>query len=94
MPQRFVWLETSYLQSTLKGIENILIYGHSMLGQTTFSWNDRRCIQSIELKKQLFQDKQVILIEDDAQLPSVDDKPLYHAILSNAVGEQGCYAYR
>ena len=87
MPQRFVWLETSYLQSTLKGIEN-------MLGQTTFSWNDRRCIQSIELKKQLFQDKQVILIEDDAQLPSVDDKPLYHAILSNAVGEQGCYAYR
>ena len=63
------------------------------LGQTTFGWVDRRCRQASSLKQDLFGGKSIILIGDPAQLQPVCDKHLYHSLLSNAVGEQGHFAY-
>ena len=61
-----------------------------MLGQVTFGWIDRRLKLSSALQDKLLGDKSVILCGDQAQLPPVADKPLYHAIPTNDVGEQ-CY---
>ena len=44
-------------------------------------------------RKILFRGKSIILIGDQAQLPPVSDKPLYHAKPSHPVGEQCYYAY-
>ena len=82
------------LQSKLSNSNYILIDEYSMLGQKTFGWIDRRCRQATGEKSLLFGGKSIILIGDPAQLPPVGDKPLYHAKPSNAIGEQGYYAYQ
>lgn len=81
------------LQEKLLNIDYIIIDDYSMLGQTTFGWVDRRCRQASGLKQDLFGGKSIILIGDPAQLQPVCDKPLYHSLPSNAVGEQGHFAY-
>ena len=45
--------------------------------------------QSSGLQDKLLGNKLVILCGEPAQLPSVADKPLYHAIPTNGIGEQG-----
>jgi len=81
------------LQEKLLNVDYIIIDEYSMLGQSTFGWIDRRCRQATGLKQQLFGGKSIILIGDPAQLPPVGDKPLHHSLPSNAVGEQGYFAY-
>ena len=77
------------LQERLSTIEYIIIDEYSMLGQTMLGWIDRRCKQASGLSDTLFGNKSVILCGDPAQLPPVADKPLYHSIPSNSIGEQG-----
>ena len=55
-----------------------MIDEYSMLGQVTFGWIDRRLKQSCG---------------DPFQLPPVADKPFYHAIPTNSIGEQGYLTY-
>ena len=55
-------------------------------------WIDRRCRQATALKDKLFGGKSIILIGDNAQLPPVGDKPLYHNKPSNPVAVQGSLA--
>ena len=81
------------LQDNLNGTEYIIIDEHSMLGQVTFGWVDKRCTQATGCKDRVFGGKSLILTGDPGQLPPVADKPLYHAKPSNAVGEQGYQAY-
>jgi len=80
-------------QEKLLNIDYIIVDEYSMLGQTTFGWVDRRCSQASGLKQDLFGGKSIILIGDPAQLQPVCDKPLYHSLPSDAVGEQGHFAY-
>ena len=81
------------LQESLNNINCIIIDEHSMLGQVTFGWMDKRCKQAIGFIDKVFGGKSLILTGDPGQLPPVADKPLYHAKPSNAVGEQGFQAY-
>ena len=48
--------------------------------------------QLVEMNSCLVE-KSIILIVDPAQLPPVGDKPLYHSLPSNPIGEQGYVAY-
>ena len=82
------------LQESLHNIDYIIIDEYSMLGQVTFGWIDRRLKQSSGLQDKLLGDKSVILCGDPAQLPPVADKPLYHAIPTNGIGEQGYLTYK
>ena len=81
------------MQEKLLNIDYIIIDEYSTLGQTTFGWVDRRCRQASGLKQDLFGGKFIISIGDPAQLQPVCYKPLYHSLPSNAVGEQGHFAY-
>ena len=81
------------LQQSLGGIEYIIIDEYSMLGQMTFRWIDRRCKQASGFHDKLLGNKSVILFGDPAQLPPVTDKPLYHTMSTNSIGEQGCLTY-
>ena len=80
------------LQDSLSEIGYIIIDEYSMLGQVTFGWIDKRCKQATGYNDKVFGGKSLILTGDPGQLPPVADKPLYHAKLSNAVGEQGYQA--
>ena len=82
------------LQESLHDIDYIIIDEFSMLGQVTFGWIDRHLKQSSGLQDKLLGDKSVILCGDPAQLPPVADKPLYHVIPTNDVGEQGYLTYK
>ena len=82
------------LQESLSGIDYIIIDEYSMLGQTVFGWVDRRCKQASGCHDKLLGNKSVILCGDPAQLPPVADKPLYHAIPANSIGEQGYLTYQ
>ena len=82
------------LQESLHDIDYIIIDEYSMLGQVTFGWIDRRLKQASGQPDKLLGDKSVILCGDPAQLPPVADKPLYHAIPTNGVGEQGYLTYK
>ena len=82
------------LQESLSGIDYIIIDEYSMLGQTMFGWVDRRCKQASGCHDKLLGNKSVILCGDPAQLPPVADKPLYHAIPANSIGEQGYLTYQ
>ncbi|CAB3978459.1 ATP-dependent DNA helicase PIF1 [Paramuricea clavata] len=79
---------------SLHSIDYIIIDEYSMLGQVTFGWIDRRLKQSSGLQDKLLGDKSVILCGDPAQLPPVADKPLYHAIPTNGIREQGYLTYK
>ena len=81
------------LQESLTNIDYIIIDEYSMLGQLTFGWIDRRLKQTSGFQDKLLGGKSVILCGDPAQLPPVADKPLYHAIPSNNIGEQGHLTY-
>ena len=81
------------LQESLSNIDYIIIDEYSMLGQVTFGWIDRRLKQTTGFQDKLLGGKSVILCGDPAQLPPVADKPLYHAIPSNSIGEQGHLTY-
>ena len=65
-----------------------------MLGQVTFGWIDKRLKQSSGLQDKLLGNKSIILCGDPAQLPPVADKPLYHAIPTNGIDEQGYLTYK
>ena len=65
-----------------------------MLGQVAFGWIDKRCKEATGYCDKALGEKSPILIGDPGQLPHVADKPLYHAKLSSAVGEQGYQTYR
>ncbi|CAB3999321.1 Hypothetical predicted protein [Paramuricea clavata] len=54
---------------------------------------DKHCKQATGYNDKVFGGKSLILTGDPGQLPTVADKPLYHARPSNAVGEQGHQAY-
>lgn len=82
------------LQQSLNGIDYIIIDEYSMLGQITFGWIDKRCKQASGFHDKLFGNKSLILCGDPAQLPPVADKPLYHAIPTNSIGEQGYLTYK
>ena len=82
------------LQESLSGIDYIIIDEYSMLGQTMFGWVDRDCKQASGCHDKLLGNKSVILCGDPAQLPPVADKPLYHAIPANSIGEQGYLTYQ
>ena len=82
------------LQESLSGIDYIIIDEYSMVGQTMFGWVDRRCKQASGCHDKLLGNKSVILCGDPAQLPPVADKPLYHAIPANSIGEQGYLTYQ
>ena len=82
------------LQESLNQIDYFIIDEYSMLGQTTFGWIDRRCKQATGYHEKLLGDKSIILCGDPAQLPPVADKPLYHAILTNSIGEQGYLTFK
>ena len=83
----------SRLQESVSNIGYIIIDEYSMLGQVTFGWIDKHCKQATGYSDKVFGGKSLILTGDPGQLPLVDDKPLYHAKPSNAVGEQGYQAY-
>ena len=85
----------SRLQESVSNIGYIIIDEYSMLGQVTFGWLDKRCKQATGYNDKVFGGKSLILTGNPSQLPPVADKPLYHAKLSNAVGEQltGYQAY-
>ena len=55
---------------------------------------DRRCKQASGCHDKLLGNKSLILCGDPAQLPPVADKPLYHAIPTNSIGEQGYLTYQ
>ena len=59
-----------------------------------FCWVDRRCKQAPGCHDKLLGNKSVIFCGDPAQLPPVADKPLYHAIPANSIGEQGYLTYQ
>ena len=81
------------LQESLKGIDYIIIDEYSMLGQINFGWIDKRCKQASGFLDKLLGNKSLILCGDPAQLPPVADKPLYHSIPTNSIGEQGHITY-
>ena len=64
-----------------------------MLGQINFGWIDKRCKQASGFLDKLLGNKSLILCGDPAQLPPVEDKPLYHSIPTNSIGEQGHLTY-
>lgn len=70
-----------------------MIDEYSMLGQVTFGWIDRRLKQSSGFQDKLLGGKSVTLCGDPFQLPPVADKPFYHAIPTNSIGEQGYLTY-
>ena len=82
------------LRESLHEIDYIIIDEFSMLGQVIFGWIDRHLKQSSGLQDKLLGNKSVILCGDPAQLPPVADKPLYHAIPTNDVGEQDYLTYK
>ena len=82
------------LKESLSGIDYIIIDEYSLLGQTMFGWVDRRCKQASGCHDKLLGNKSVILCGDPAQLSPVADKPLYHAISANSIGEQGYLTYQ
>ena len=82
------------LQESLSGIDYIIIDEYSMLGQVMFGWIDRRCKQASACHDKLLGNKSLILCGDPAQLPPVADKPLYHAMPTNSIGEQGYLTYQ
>ena len=82
------------MQESLDNIDYIIIDECSVLGQVTLGWIDRRLKQSSGLQDKLFGDKSVLLCGDPGQLPTVADKPLYHTIPTNAIGEQGYLTYK
>ena len=82
------------LQESLSKIDYIIIDEYSMLGQLTFGWIDRRCKQASGCQDKLLGGKSMILCGDPGQLPPVADKPLYHAIPTNSIGEQGYVTYQ
>lgn len=65
-----------------------------MLGQTTLDWIDKRCKQATGCFQNTIGGKSFILNGDPGQLPSGQDKPLYHDKPSNTIGEQGYQTYR
>ena len=82
------------LQESLSDIDYIIIDEYSMIGQISFGWVDRRCKQASGYHDKLLGNKSIILCGDPAQLPPVADKPLYHTIPTNTVGEQGYLTYK
>lgn len=82
------------LQESVRKIDYIIIDEYSMLGQVTFGWIDRRCKQVSGCQDKLLGGKSMILCGDPGQLPPVADKPLYHAIPTNSIGEQGYLTYQ
>lgn len=82
------------IQVRLKALDYIIIDEYYMLGQASLGWIDRQCRQATGLHEVLFGGKSVILFGDPAQLPLVQDKPLYHSKPSSAIAEQGYGAYQ
>lgn len=82
------------IQVRLKALDYIIIDEYYMLGQASLGWIDRQCRQATGLHEVLFGGKSVILFGDPAQLPLVQDKPLYHSKPSSAIAEQGYAAYQ
>ena len=82
------------LQQSLNEINYIMIDEHSMLGQTTLGWIDKRCKQVTGNYDKVFGGMSLILIGDPGQLPPVGDKPLFHTKPSSAIGEQGYQSYK
>jgi ATP-dependent exoDNAse (exonuclease V) alpha subunit len=82
------------LQENVKEIDYIIVDEYSMLGQVAFGWIDRRCKQATACFDKVLGGKSFILTGDPGQLPPVEDKPLYHAKPSCAVGEQGYQTYQ
>ena len=52
-------------------------------------WINRRCKQGMGCQEEILGNLSFILVGDPAQLPPVADKPLYHSIPSNDIGEEG-----
>lgn len=82
------------LQQRLNGIRYIIIDEYSMLGQTTLGWIDKHCKQVTGNYEKTLGEMSLILIGDPGQLPPVEDKPMFHAKPSSAIGEQGYQTYR
>ena len=82
------------LQESLRKIDYIIIDEYSMLGQMTFGWIDRRCKQVSGCQDKMLGGKSMILCGDPGQLPPVADKPLYHAVPTDGIGEQGYLTYQ
>lgn len=81
------------LQNNLQHIHYIIIDEYSMLGQKMLGWIDKRCRQATGELDEVFGNKSITLVGDPAQLPPVQDKPLYHTNPSGPIGEQGYLAY-
>ncbi|XP_028394505.1 ATP-dependent DNA helicase PIF1-like [Dendronephthya gigantea] len=60
----------------------------------TFGWIVRWCKQVSGYQDRLLGGKSMILCGDPGQLPPVADKPLYHAVPTNSIGEQGYVTYQ
>ena len=56
-------------------------------------WINRRCKQGTGCQEEILGNLLFILVGDPAQLPPVADKPLYHSIPSNDIGEEGYFIY-
>lgn len=82
------------LQEMLSGIDYIIIDEYSMLGQMNFGWIDKRCKQAPGFIDKLLGNKSINFCGDLGQLHPVGDKPLYHAIPTNSIGEESHFAYQ
>ena len=81
------------LQHNLNHVQYILIDEFSYVGQTMLGWINKRCKQATGCQEEILGNLSFILIGDPAQLPPVADKPLYHSIPSNDIGEEGYLIY-
>ena len=81
------------LQHNLNDVQYILIDEFSYVGQTMLGWINKRCKQATGCQEEILGNLSFILIGDPAQLPPVADKPLYHSIPSNDIGEEGYLIY-
>ena len=82
------------LQSNLENVEYLIIDEYSLVGQGLLGWIDSRCRQATGLANQIFGGLSVIIVGDIAQLPPVDDKPLYHSMPKKNKQIQGHLMYQ
>ena len=81
------------LQSNLENVQYLIIDEYSFVGQSLFGWIDSRCRQATGRTDMTFGSISVILVGDQAQLPPVGDKPLYHSMPKTEKQIQGFLLY-
>ena len=82
------------LQAKLCGEKYIIIDEFSVLEQNMLGWVDRRLRQASGFLDNVFGEYSVIIVGDIAQLPPVNDNPLYHSMPSNSTSLMGYCAYQ